>query len=112
MVLGLVAEGAIGLDDPVADRLPEFGPDPRITVRMLLQHTSGVFNFTGEYSNDGTFAPGIPAMTAGRGANRFRTYPSVRLFLPGSPGRSPRRSVTSTLRVVTRLPGRCAAAGV
>jgi len=28
--------------------------DRRITVRMLLQHTSGVFNFTGEYFEDGT----------------------------------------------------------
>ncbi|MFF5254044.1 serine hydrolase domain-containing protein [Streptomyces leeuwenhoekii] len=49
-VLQLVAEGLIGLDTPVADHLPEFGLGPRITVRMLLQHTGGVFNFTGEYS--------------------------------------------------------------
>ncbi|CAM5740755.1 hypothetical protein SALBM311S_12198 [Streptomyces alboniger] len=65
-VLQLVAEGTVGLDAPVADFLPEFGLDPKITVRMLLQHTSGVFNFTGEYYDDGTFAPGIPATTAGQ----------------------------------------------
>ncbi|MFB7618687.1 serine hydrolase domain-containing protein [Kitasatospora sp. NPDC056181] len=76
LVLQLVAEGRIGLDDPAADHLPGFGLDRRITVRMLLQHTSGVFNFTGEYYDDGTFAPGIPATTAGREwvDNRFRTY--------------------------------------
>ncbi|MBO0655820.1 beta-lactamase family protein [Streptomyces triculaminicus] len=76
LVLRLVAEGLIGLDAPVADYLPEFGLDGRITVRMLLQHTSGVFNFTGEYYEDGTFAPGIPATTAGREwvDNRFKTY--------------------------------------
>ncbi|MFD8529958.1 serine hydrolase domain-containing protein [Streptosporangium canum] len=76
VVLQLVAEGKIGLDAPVADYLPEFGLDRRITVRMLLQHTSGVFNFTGEYYDDGTFAPGIPATTAGQGwvDNRFKTY--------------------------------------
>ncbi|GAA2864432.1 serine hydrolase domain-containing protein [Streptosporangium fragile] len=76
LVLQLVAEGAIGLDDPAADHLPEFGLDERITVRMLLQHTSGVFNFTGEYYDDGTFAPGIPATTAGQewADNRFTTY--------------------------------------
>ncbi|MFD1832791.1 serine hydrolase domain-containing protein [Streptomyces desertarenae] len=76
VVLRLVAEGAIGLDAPVADHLPGFGLDRRITVRMLLQHTSGVFNFTGEYYADGTFVPGIPATTAGREwvDNRFRTY--------------------------------------
>ncbi|MFJ8718035.1 serine hydrolase domain-containing protein [Streptomyces violaceus] len=76
VVLQLVAEGTVGLDAPVADHLPEFGLDPKITVRMLLQHTSGVFNFTGEYYDDGTFAPGIPATTAGREwvDNRFKTY--------------------------------------
>ncbi|GGX84603.1 serine hydrolase domain-containing protein [Streptomyces hiroshimensis] len=76
LALQLVAEGRIGLDTPVADYLPAYGPDPRITVRMLLQHTSGVFNFTGEYYDDGTFAPGIPATTAGREwvGNRFKTY--------------------------------------
>lgn len=76
LVLQLVAEGTIQLDAPPADYLPEFALDERITVRMLLQHTSGVFNFTGEYYDDGTFAPGIPATTAGRAwvDNRFKTY--------------------------------------
>ncbi|WP_371494928.1 beta-lactamase family protein [Kitasatospora sp. NBC_00374] len=76
VALRLVAEGAIELDAPVADHLPEFGLDRKVTVRMLLQHTSGVFNFTGEYYDDGTFAPGIPATTAGQEwvDNRFRTY--------------------------------------
>ncbi|MGW0546964.1 serine hydrolase domain-containing protein, partial [Streptomyces altiplanensis] len=76
VVLQLVAEGKIGLDVPVAGHLPEFGLDPKITVRMLLQHTSGVFNFTGDYDADGTFVPGIPATIAGREwvDNRFRTY--------------------------------------
>ncbi|GAA4914709.1 D-alanyl-D-alanine carboxypeptidase [Nonomuraea thailandensis] len=75
-VLRLVAEGRIGLDTPVDDYLPEFGLDRRITVRMLLQHTSGIFNHTGEYYEDGTFAPGIPATPSGREwvDNRFHTY--------------------------------------
>ncbi|MEV4063270.1 serine hydrolase domain-containing protein [Nonomuraea dietziae] len=75
LVLQLVADGEIGLDTPVDDYLPEYGLDRRITVRMLLQHTSGVFNFTGEYYEDGTFAPGI----SGLGKewvvdNQFHTY--------------------------------------
>ncbi|MGW0065046.1 serine hydrolase domain-containing protein [Streptosporangium sandarakinum] len=76
VVLQLVAEGRIGLDTPVDDYLPEFGMDRRITVRMLLQHTSGVFNFTGEYFEDGTFVPGIPATPAGKEwvDNRFHSY--------------------------------------
>ncbi|WP_338784517.1 serine hydrolase domain-containing protein [Streptomyces sp. DG1A-41] len=76
LALQLVAEGKIELDIPADDYLPGFELDRRITVRMLLQHTSGVFNFTGEYYDDGTFAPGIPATTAGREwvDNRFKTY--------------------------------------
>ncbi|MGW6567870.1 serine hydrolase domain-containing protein [Streptomyces sp. NPDC054975] len=61
VVLQLVAEGRLGLEDPVADHLPGFGLDRRITVRMLLQHTSGLFNFTGEFSEDGTVEPGVVA---------------------------------------------------
>ncbi|NEC68797.1 serine hydrolase domain-containing protein [Streptomyces sp. SID9727] len=74
--LRLVAEGTIDLDAPAAEYLPGLGIDHGITVRMLLQHTSGIFNFTGEYYEDGTFAPGIAATTAGREwvDNRFRTY--------------------------------------
>jgi CubicO group peptidase (beta-lactamase class C family) len=45
-VMRLVEEGAIALDDPVTDHLPEFDPrDPRaarITVRQLLDQTSGM----------------------------------------------------------------------
>ncbi|MFG2873836.1 serine hydrolase domain-containing protein [Streptomyces sp. NPDC048337] len=74
LVLQLVAEGRIGLDDPAADHLPEFDLDRRITVRMLLQHTSGVFNFTGEYHEDGTVAPGIPWQGQEWVDNRFKTY--------------------------------------
>ncbi|MFV2173581.1 serine hydrolase domain-containing protein [Actinomadura sp. LOL_016] len=74
LVLQLVAEGAIGLDTAAADYLPEFGLDPRITVRMLLQHTSGIFNFTGEYYEDGTVVPGIPWQGREWVDNRFTTY--------------------------------------
>ncbi|MFF3002677.1 serine hydrolase domain-containing protein [Kitasatospora sp. NPDC057940] len=78
LVLQLVAEGKVGLDTPAAHYLPEFGLDQRITVRMLLQHTSGVFNHTGEVHTDGTVAPGIPIPYGTTGSewmdNRFKTY--------------------------------------
>ncbi|GGL39745.1 serine hydrolase domain-containing protein [Planomonospora parontospora] len=76
VVLQLVAEGRLGLEDPVDDHLPGFGLDERITVRMLLQHTSGIFNFTGDHDPDGTFVPGIPATPSGREwvEGRFTTY--------------------------------------
>ena len=74
VVLQLVAEGRIDLDGPVDDHLPEFGMDRRITVRMLLQHTSGIFNHTGELYEDGTFAPGIPWQGEEWVNSRFKTY--------------------------------------
>jgi D-alanyl-D-alanine carboxypeptidase len=73
-VLHLVAEERIGLDAPVAGYLTDLGLDERITVRMLLQHTSGLFNYTGEYYPDGTFVPGIPATGKEWVDTRLHTY--------------------------------------
>ncbi|MCE0537990.1 beta-lactamase family protein [Kineosporia rhizophila] len=56
LTLQLVAQGKVKLDAPVEQYLPGVVPDGRnITVRMLLQHTSGLFNYT-EHEN---FFPGI-----------------------------------------------------
>ncbi|MFI1990483.1 serine hydrolase domain-containing protein [Actinoplanes sp. NPDC020271] len=78
LVLRLVAEGRFGLDDPVAPYLPESTLDERITLRMLLQHTSGLFNFTGEVDEDGTFTPGVTMPYGPTGSdwldNRFTVY--------------------------------------
>ncbi|MFL6125568.1 serine hydrolase domain-containing protein [Actinophytocola sp.] len=47
LVLQLVAEGRLALSDPVEKWLPGQVPGGRaITVRMLLNHTSGLFDFT------------------------------------------------------------------
>ena len=41
-ILGLVAEGRLGLDDPAATHVPQLGPwAPGIRVRDLLHHTAG-----------------------------------------------------------------------
>ncbi len=74
LVLQLVAEGRLDLDAPVADHLPGLELDRRITARMLLQHTSGLFNYTGEYYPDGTVVPGIPATGKEWVATRLHTY--------------------------------------
>ncbi|MEI8412867.1 MULTISPECIES: serine hydrolase domain-containing protein [unclassified Kribbella] len=93
VMLQLVAEGKVGLDAPVAGYLPEFGLDGRITVRMLLQHTSGLFNFTGDFPG-GTFVPGITWQGKEWVENRFHSYQpeelvrlalsKPRLFEPGT----------------------------
>ncbi|MFE7566534.1 serine hydrolase domain-containing protein [Streptomyces sp. NPDC057539] len=83
LVLRLVAEGRIGLDTPADDYLPEFGLDRRITVRMLLQHTSGLFSFTGEVYEDGTVVPGgVPGVGKEWMDNQFRTYRPEELVRP------------------------------
>jgi D-alanyl-D-alanine carboxypeptidase len=43
-MLQLVEEGALALDDPLSDWLPDYPRADDITLRMLLSHTSGVFN--------------------------------------------------------------------
>ncbi|HEX6359156.1 serine hydrolase domain-containing protein [Actinophytocola sp.] len=74
VVLQLVAEGKIGLDASVNGYLPRFGLDRRITVRMLLRHTSGLFNHTGDVYPDGTVVPGLPSTGTEWVDNRFHTY--------------------------------------
>lgn len=45
LVLKLVEEGLLALDDPVSQYLPAYPHvDGTITVRQLLDHTSGIFN--------------------------------------------------------------------
>ncbi len=48
LVMMLVEEGALGLDDPIADHLNDL-PDAwkGVTIRHLLTHTSGIKNYTG-----------------------------------------------------------------
>jgi D-alanyl-D-alanine carboxypeptidase len=47
VVLQLVGEGKLGLDDPVERWLPGVVPNgAQITLRELLSHTSGLFNYT------------------------------------------------------------------
>ncbi|WP_344891221.1 serine hydrolase domain-containing protein, partial [Nonomuraea antimicrobica] len=116
LVLQLVAEGAIGLDDPVADHLPEFGLDRRITVRMLLRHTSGLFNYTGDFDPDGTYVPGIPATGDEWLGNRFKTYRPeelVRLalskpprFAPGTDQNYTNTNYTLALLLIEKVTGR------
>ncbi len=65
VTLQLVGEGKIGLDTPVSTHLPGLLPDgDRITVRNLLQHTSGLYNYTNA----------MPLDPAGFETIRFKPY--------------------------------------
>jgi D-alanyl-D-alanine carboxypeptidase len=49
VVLQLVGEGRLSLDEPIARRLPGLlGNGNAITVRELLNHTSGLFDYTAD----------------------------------------------------------------
>ena len=63
VVLQLAGEGRLGLDEPVSRHLPGL-VDGRITVRQLLQHTSGLFDYT----------EALPLDPAGFPSIRFRTW--------------------------------------
>src|ERR1700733_8061072 len=58
LVLKLVAQGRLRLTDSVARWLPGLVPDGRaITLRELLQHTSGIY----DYASDPGFLPAVEA---------------------------------------------------
>ncbi|GAA1588387.1 MULTISPECIES: serine hydrolase domain-containing protein [Kribbella] len=66
VVLQLVDEGRVRLDEPIDRYLPGLVPDGgRITVRQLLNHTSGIY----DYAHDAGYST-----NRWRGADRFRHY--------------------------------------
>lgn len=63
VVLQLVGEGRLDLDAPVSRHLPGL-VDDRITVRQLMQHTSGLYDY----------AQALPLDPAGFPGMRFKTW--------------------------------------
>ncbi|MEV0611847.1 serine hydrolase domain-containing protein [Nonomuraea sp. NPDC050404] len=74
LVLKLVDDGTVKLDAPVADYLPQYKLDRQITVRMLLQHTTGLFDYTYDFDPDGTPVSLIPVQGKEWVDKRFHTY--------------------------------------
>lgn len=84
LVLQLAAEGRLTLDDPVQRWLPGRVPDGgAITLRMLLNHTSGLF----DYTEDGALLPSILGRDPRRWTSADLLAVGVRhepLFAPGA----------------------------
>ena len=60
LILDAVSRGEVSLEDTVSDLVPGvLRPDPPISVRMLLDHTSGVFNV----GDEGDIATDIARLT-------------------------------------------------
>ena len=45
LILQLAEEGALSLDDPLSDFVPDFDRAPKVTIRQLLSHTSGIHDY-------------------------------------------------------------------
>lgn len=61
LMVDAVERGEVGLDDIVSDIVPDvLRPEPPITVRMLLDHTSGIF----DVGNEGDPMADIDALTS------------------------------------------------
>ncbi|MFI6528340.1 serine hydrolase domain-containing protein [Streptomyces uncialis] len=114
VVLQLVGEGRITLDEPVETYLPGVLPDgDRITVRQLLNHTSGLY----DYTDDPRY---VPVDDAGLArwvrTDRWRTYSAATMVAEASeraphfpPGQGWRYSNTNYLvagMLVQRVTGR------
>lgn len=52
IIFKLIEEGKIKLDDPLRKWFPQFGNARKITVRHLLGHQSGLYNFTNDAKHD------------------------------------------------------------
>jgi D-alanyl-D-alanine carboxypeptidase len=81
LTLSLIEDGVFGLDDPVAGLLPSLAIDQRITVRQLLDHTSGLHDFF--------LAPGIDRALRGAPAAAWTAeqalgYVGKPYFAPGT----------------------------
>jgi CubicO group peptidase (beta-lactamase class C family) len=63
LVLQLHEEGRLGLDDSLASRLPQYGFSPAITIRMLLNQTSGLPDYLNLPEFQQWYVSGVPEPT-------------------------------------------------
>lgn len=81
LVLHLVADGVLTLDQPVGHLLPEFPDASEITVRQLLQHTSGLYNYSEDPEYVGALGSDFDRVWAPEESIRFIKR---RYFAPGT----------------------------
>lgn len=74
LILKLQEEGSISLDDPISNWLPGWPRAKRTTVRMLLQHRSGIYDY---FAN-----PRYESLVFNRPRHRWRVGEILRLTGP------------------------------
>ncbi len=73
-LLTLVDDGKVSLDDPLSKYLPTYPGGARITIEQLLNHTSGIKEYT---KIPGTFEEPIRRQVATQGSFTRRSIPPV-----------------------------------
>ncbi|MFD0572810.1 serine hydrolase domain-containing protein [Kitasatospora gansuensis] len=92
VVLQLVAERKVKLDDPIERYLPGTVPNgANITVRQILNHTSGLYSYTGDEQLGMSSPEGLRAWAEGGRATTYRAQDLLAmafrhepLFAPGA----------------------------
>jgi D-alanyl-D-alanine carboxypeptidase len=106
LVLQLRDEGLLGLRDKLSNWMPDYPQADRITVRMLLNHRSGIFDYFEH--------PRYEALVFGRPTHRWRTRQILALTGPRycAPGKCYHYSNTNYVllgRIVRLVTGESAA---
>lgn len=106
IVLQLVAEGRLALTDPVEKWLPGQVPNGQaITLRMLLNHTSGLF----DYTEDPALVPSILGKDPHRWTSAQLLAVGVKhppLFAPGTSGPTATPTTPRSAPSLSGSPGR------
>jgi D-alanyl-D-alanine carboxypeptidase len=91
VLLQLVAADRVDLDAPVARYLPGLLPDgDAITVRMIMQHTSGVYDYTDDLpATRRSWPPGSRTTTRGNRSSRRRPSRCCSHRVPSGATRTP-----------------------
>ena len=81
LIIELSQEGRFGLDDQLVAYLPGAAVDPRVTIRQLLSHTSGVYDF---FSNARIDVAILGCRSCAWTRARSLAYVKEQLFAPGT----------------------------
>lgn len=59
IILNLEAQGKLNINDPITKYLPQYQRWHNVTIRQLLNHTSGIYNYTtaGAFNNIRKYSP-------------------------------------------------------
>ena len=81
-ILQLVEQKKLSLEDPISKYYPDFPRGHEVTIRQILNHTSGIFNYTAHEMPDGP--KWRQAYTADEMIKRIASYTPAYDYEPGA----------------------------